>query len=62
MRSAAADERDGDYFGPALNRAARLMSAAHGAQVVLSSATPAVDIRVNADRGRYRRLILPARR
>lgn len=34
-----ADERGGDYFGPALNRTARLMSAAHGGQVVLSSAT-----------------------
>ena len=31
--------RDGDYFGPTLNRAARLMSAAHGGQTVVSSAT-----------------------
>ncbi len=30
------DERDGDYFGPAVNRTARLMSTAHGGQVVLS--------------------------
>jgi primosomal protein N' (replication factor Y) len=29
--------------------------------VVLSSATPAVESRVNADRGRYQRLVLPAR-
>jgi class 3 adenylate cyclase len=32
-------ERDGDYFGPTLNMAARLMSAGHGGQVLLSAAT-----------------------
>ncbi len=31
-----ADERDGDYFGPAVNRVARLLSAGHGGQVLLS--------------------------
>jgi predicted ATPase/class 3 adenylate cyclase len=36
---AATEERDGDYYGPAVNRAARLLSAAHGGQVLLSSAT-----------------------
>src|SRR5687768_171723 len=35
----AAEERDGDYFGPPLNRVARLLSAAHGGQVLLSLAT-----------------------
>jgi predicted ATPase/class 3 adenylate cyclase len=32
----AAEERDGDYFGPPVNRVARLMSAAYGGQVLLS--------------------------
>ncbi|MBK7782514.1 MAG: SUMF1/EgtB/PvdO family nonheme iron enzyme [Ardenticatenia bacterium] len=31
-----AEERGGDYFGPSLNRTARLMSAGHGGQVLLS--------------------------
>ena len=34
-----AEERDGDYYGPSLNRAARLMSAGHGGQVLLSHTT-----------------------
>lgn len=33
------DERDGDYFGPPLNRTARLMSVAHGGQVLVSLVT-----------------------
>jgi len=32
-------ERDGDYFGPTVNRAARLRSLAGGGQVLLSRAT-----------------------
>jgi predicted ATPase/class 3 adenylate cyclase len=32
-----ADERDGDYFGPTLNRVARLLAIGHGGQVLLSS-------------------------
>ncbi len=37
LHTGEALERDGDYFGPALNRAARLMAAAHGGQVLSSS-------------------------
>jgi predicted ATPase/class 3 adenylate cyclase len=36
---AATEERGGDYYGPPVNRAARLLSAAHGGQVLLSSPT-----------------------
>jgi predicted ATPase/class 3 adenylate cyclase len=36
MHTGAAEERGGDYFGPPLNRVARLLSAAHGGQVLLS--------------------------
>jgi class 3 adenylate cyclase len=38
LHTGAAEERDGDYFGPPVNRVARLLSAAHGAQVLLSLA------------------------
>jgi predicted ATPase/class 3 adenylate cyclase/Tfp pilus assembly protein PilF len=36
LHMGTAEERDGDYFGPPVNRVARLMSAAHGGQVLLS--------------------------
>jgi len=39
LHTGSADERGGDYFGPPLNRVARLLSAGHGGQVLLSSAT-----------------------
>ena len=38
MHTGAAHERDGDYFGPALNRTARILEIGHGGQVLLSSA------------------------
>lgn len=34
-------EHDGDYFGPTVNRVARLMSIAHGGQILLSAAAAA---------------------
>ena len=39
LHMGAAEERDGDYFGPPVNRVARLLSAAHGSQVLLSLPT-----------------------
>ncbi|MGH3144565.1 MAG: ATP-binding protein, partial [Rubrobacter sp.] len=39
LHTGVADERGGDYFGPPLNRVARLLSAGHGGQVLLSHAT-----------------------
>ena len=37
VHTGAAEERDGDYFGPPLNRVARLLSAGHGGQILLST-------------------------
>lgn len=39
LHTGYAEERDADYFGPAVNRVARLTSIGHGGQVLLSSAT-----------------------
>jgi class 3 adenylate cyclase len=39
LHTGPAEEREGDYFGPALNRAARLMAAGHGGQILLTQAT-----------------------
>src|SRR3712207_4378387 len=37
LHTGSAEERNGDYFGPPLNRVSRLLSAAHGGQTLLSS-------------------------
>src|SRR5262245_20224272 len=39
VHTGPAELRDGDYHGPTLNRAARLMSVGHGGQILLSLVT-----------------------
>jgi predicted ATPase len=55
LHTGEVEERGGDYFGPVVNRAARLMSLGHGGQVLCSSATaellPGADL---SDLGEHR--------
>jgi predicted ATPase len=44
LHAGEAATREGDYFGPTLNRTARIMSAGHGGQVLLSAAAAALVI------------------
>jgi class 3 adenylate cyclase len=39
LHAGVCEERDGDYFGPAVNRAARLLAVASGGQVLVSGVT-----------------------
>ncbi len=39
LHTGAAEQREGDYFGPPLNRVARLLSAGYGGQILLSTVT-----------------------
>lgn len=39
LHTGQAEERDGDYFGPTLNRVARLQGIGHGQQTLISQAT-----------------------
>jgi predicted ATPase/class 3 adenylate cyclase len=38
LHAGTAEQRDGDYFGPSVNRVARLLSIGHGGQVLISGA------------------------
>jgi class 3 adenylate cyclase len=42
LHTGEVEERDNDYFGPCVNRVARLLSAAHGGQVLMSAVTRAL--------------------
>ena len=42
INSGSAEIRDGDFFGPALNRVARLMAIGHGGQVLISDSARAL--------------------
>ena len=55
MNTGEADDRGGDFHGPAVNRAARIMAAGHGGQVLLSGATAALVEAVPATRRRLLR-------
>ena len=39
LHTGTCDEREGDYFGPTVNRVARLLAIGHGGQVLVSGAT-----------------------
>ena len=58
LHTGEAVERDGDYFGPAVNLAARIMGAAHGGQILATATTAEVLGRVPEVQvvplGRYR--------
>jgi predicted ATPase/class 3 adenylate cyclase len=42
IHTGTAEERDGDYFGPTVNRVARLLSIGHGGQVLISGVSAAL--------------------
>ncbi|MDT5256466.1 MAG: hypothetical protein QOD10_1546, partial [Mycobacterium sp.] len=61
LATGEAELRDGDYFGAVLNRAARVMAAGHGGQVLLAESTAGLLSRVDlVDLGPRRLRDLPA--
>jgi predicted ATPase/class 3 adenylate cyclase len=55
MHTGEAELRNSDYFGPTLNRAARVMDAGHGRQILLSAATAELVAELELiDLGEYR--------
>jgi class 3 adenylate cyclase len=42
IATGVAELRDGDYFGPPLNRVARVMAAGHGGQILVAASTAAL--------------------
>ncbi|MDX1612670.1 MAG: tetratricopeptide repeat protein [Candidatus Promineifilaceae bacterium] len=69
LHSGAAELRDGDYYGNTVNRAARLVAAGHGGQILISAATrmlirdslPAETALVDLGRHQLRDLLDPER-
>ena len=55
LATGEAEQRGEDYFGPALNRAARVMAVGHGGQILLANATAALVVGVDLmDLGEHR--------
>jgi predicted ATPase/class 3 adenylate cyclase len=62
LHSGEAQERESNYFGPTVNRAARIMDAAHGGQILVSdTVAAAVEWSALLDLGRHWLKDLPTR-